>query len=621
MLTETVRPLRESLARLRARIRALLFVHGSARLVVFLVAMLSLLFFADYLLRLPPAVRRITFFGLLAGLGVVVLRRLVRPLSVPLTDERLAARIEAEHPELNDRLASSLSFSRASQNPDNEDSPELMRRVVEETVRLVPQISFRGTAKSGRAMCWAGVAAILLALSVATAVAEQDLVGTFMRRNLLWQDVSWPRRTTLVVQEMQPGVPRLVTRGRETTVRVRAEGSVPDRVEFSYWEQGAEGSLVERIDLAPQADDPSVFTLNLPVYTSYEFTVTGGDDDRALVYGIEALTPPAILDVEVACTYPGYLQRKPETLRGGDQRLPAGSRLRILMHTNMEVEGAKVSVGTEAALVLDRVGEKTFAWEVTLERDLRYSVRLVGANGQENDPGVDTFILRALKDRAPMVRVNTPSSRADRSPEGVLMVSFTARDDHRITGASLILRINEEEEFAVDVTRAGVGTPPHAGIRLLPGSTEDPELFIGLAVIDLSKLRAEKGDRPLKRNDYVRFRVAATDSAGQRKETRRRRVEIVSEDQLDRNLQGRQQILREAVERALTRQREAASALASVRTILQSKEESAADGLRSWGRRAQGAQGRVLHDLRKIAGQIVRVMNLYVFIRLEVRSA
>ncbi len=123
MLTETVRPLRESLARLRARIRALLFVHGSARLVVFLVAMLSLLFFADYLLRLPPAVRRITFFGLLAGLGVVVLRRLVRPLSVPLTDERLAARIEAEHPELNDRLASSLSFSRASQNPDNDYSP------------------------------------------------------------------------------------------------------------------------------------------------------------------------------------------------------------------------------------------------------------------------------------------------------------------------------------------------------------------------------------------------------------------------------------------------------------------------------------------------------------------
>jgi len=612
-LSQLALPLRAALARLRSRARAAALALGASRIVAYLLAACALLFAADYLLRLPVEARRVALAALAISLAVEAYRRIVRPLAARLPDARLAARVERAFPVFQDRLVSSLDFAAEPRDPENEDSPELMREVVEETISLARTVPFAKVVRLRPAARWGAAALLLLGAGAAAAGSQPELFSIFLQRDLLGRDVSWPRRTTLLVEGMDPGVPRAVTRGRETTIAVLAEGSAPDRVEFTYWEEHAPAEGMERIELEPAADDPHRFAITLPVYGSYRFTVTGGDDTRALEYRIEALRPPSLLSIRVECEFPAYLGRPPESLVGGDQRVPQGTKARIVVQADAETARAALGLGADAPVEMASSGPHLFAHELIVEKDVRYSVRLSGTNGQENDAGADSFVLRSVKDQAPVVRIHAPGERAERLATGVVLIAFTARDDHRVEGARFLFSVREGPERSLPL---GDVAAPEARAMRAPGST--PELLGGVVAIDLALLRRDDG-QTLGRGDSIRYRVEATDSSGKVQDTTPRRIEIVPEEDLARTVEGRQQNLHEGVAGATQRAAEVRGLLATAKDALAGSSPSV-DEARSVGRKAQALQGRLAQDLSRLASQSKEIANLYVLNRLDDRS-
>jgi len=610
-LAELVLPLRRGLAGLRRRVRSLLLVLGLSRSALFLTGALVAFFLADYFLRLPLSVRTVLLLALLGGTVIVVVRRLVMPLSARLTDEMLAGRVEAAHPDLRDRLRSSLAFAGAAGDPDNEDSPELMRVVVEETVRQAGAIPFARVARTRTTLRWTIAAAALVLVVVTAALSRPAVASTFVQRALLLRDVSWPRRTTLTVVDMAPGTPRRVTLGRETTVQIRAEGSLPDRVRFSFWERGRGPLDADMIELTPSAEDPALFAFTLKVYTSYAFTVAGGDDDRELVYSIDALTPPAVLGIEMDAKYPPYLGLPDATLRGGGQRLPEDTHVRLRVRTNMEVARATIALGAEEPRALEALAPDVYTTEIVAEKNVRYSLRLVGRNGEENDPGVDTYLIQVIHDQPPGLRVRTPSAHTERLASGVLLIALTARDDHRIEAVSLRYRLNDEEERTVALGEAGGDA-----IRILAPEAHDPTRLDAVVAFDLSHLRRKDG-KLVERGDRLLYDFDAVDSAGHTRHTRSPyRLEIVAEEDVTQALQGRQRELKDAVRSAETRAQDAAS-----------KRELAGDTrgdpqeFRRWNQLAQAAQARVSDSLEGVSRRVREVLNVLVFNRLDDPSA
>lgn len=602
-------PLRRALTGLRARVRGLLLLLGASRVAACAIVAAALLFLADYALRLPLGPRIAASLLLTAGVAYIAWRHLLRPLAAPLDDQRLAAHVERAFPEFKDRLASSLAFGTAAEDPENADSPEMMRAVIAETVRVAGAIRFASVTRTTTTLQTAAVAFLLLAGGAFAAATHKDLVSIFLQRNLLARDVSWPRRTTLEVAGMRPGEPRRVTRGRETRLEVHARGSSPDQVSFRYWETG-DRPRVETMDLAPAADDPSLFVATLPVYADTEFTVEGGDDDRREVYRLEALSPPSVLEITMRCEYPAYLERPAEERKGGDQKLPQGTRLRLLVRANMDLLRTTIAVGAETPVDLERIEPRLFARDLTLDTDLRYSLRLVGANGQENDPGMDTYILRVLKDQAPMVRVQTPAPRSQRVPGGVVLVGFTARDDHRLTAVRLVYDLKEGRERTVALGESGGD-----GVSLAASARPPAEAVQGVALLDLARLRRDDGT-PLARGDQLRLRIEATDSAGRTEAAPPLLVEMFSEEEIAREAQGWQQTLRESVDRARERAGDARLGSSTLREEMETGR-AGPDEIRIGIGRAQAAQARVLDDLTSIASQVFRIFNLYVFNRIE----
>jgi hypothetical protein len=415
----------------------------------------------------------------------------------------------------------------------------------------------------------------------------------------------------LVVDDMKPGVPRRVTMGRETTVRVRAEGSVPDRVRFTFWETSAGPGRADEIDLTPSADDPSLFAFTLKVHSSYRFTVVGGDDDRAEVYAIEALTPPSVLGIEMDATYPDYIERAPARLEGGGQRVPQGTKLRVRVRTNLPLREASAVLGAEEPLPMELLEPDLAALDVVAEKNLRYALRLVGANGEENDAGADTFLLQVVQDQPPSIRVRTPAAQSEYLAGGVVLVAFAAQDDYRVESVTLRYQVNDEPQCVVKAGESG----GEAVRTLVPAARTGHELR-GIFAIDLARLARADG-RLIDKGDKLTFSLEAVDSSGRSRETRSpQRVDIVGDEELAQILQGRQQELRETVRRADGRARETAEKISVVRDVANVPQE-----FRHANDLAQASQGRVLEQIEMLASRVGNVVNLYIFNRLDDRSA
>ena len=278
-------PLLERLARLRARVRRLLAISGTAQVVVWAAGIAGVWFLADYLLDLPVGVRRFvrlglldrpaglsfglyaallatSAFGLYAGvrrrsgvagffafstagvLGLLVwvfVRRLASPLRVRLSDETLALSVEERQKKWNDRLAAALDFDQELAAPSRGESTGMMTRVLEDASREAQGIEFAGVASGRHARRLVGLAALSVAAVATLFAAMPATAALWFRRSLTLEDVSWPQATTLVAIVRGPDgsesdkdatVPYTAALGQPLTVYARAIGRVPSEVEI-----------------------------------------------------------------------------------------------------------------------------------------------------------------------------------------------------------------------------------------------------------------------------------------------------------------------------------------------------------------------------------------------------
>ena len=138
------------LSRIRSSIRGLFAVDGISRLILTFSALVCLTFSLDWIFHLPVGVR---IFFLAAGsvlLLIILVRKLFRPLGVPITDDDLALMVERSHPELNDRLISAIQLAREPQQvpsgsikkDSSYNSPELVSELLADAKRATESVDF-----------------------------------------------------------------------------------------------------------------------------------------------------------------------------------------------------------------------------------------------------------------------------------------------------------------------------------------------------------------------------------------------------------------------------------------------------------------------------------------------
>lgn len=445
------------LARLRRRLVAQVWLHGLGGVLVPLCAWLVFVFFADWALHVPLAVRWFHLAVLVALPVALFWREVLRHLRRIPDAAGLAVLVERAHPELHEILVTAVQM----QGKDaGAVEAELRSRILRDADLKARALGLEGVLverpQALRAL--AGVAA--LALSLGGALYGGETTSIFLRR-LVGGDVPWPQRTTLELVIADPARPGeflrsegelsvRIARGTDLSVAIHARGELPEEVVL-HFKDGGDAVLAS-------ASDGEFRTQLRSLQEPLEFHATGGDDEDQLPrLRVEVLDPPDISALAIEITPPAYVNQPTRVEFDRDVQVLAGSKLAIRVLTApAEATGSVRILPSDTVLALEprafpvRDGETAprtgLGFEIVAEQSLRYRFELRDTTGLvDPDPGL--FSVDVLADERPEVELVSPARlEVETLAQGALRIGARALDDLGITSLAWRARSVGSEE-------------------------------------------------------------------------------------------------------------------------------------------------------------------------------
>jgi hypothetical protein len=200
---------------------------------------------------------------------------------------------------------------------------------------------------------------------------------------------------------------------------------------------------------------------------SFKYSVAAGAV-HSRPYSITALFPPKVRSIELHYDFPSFTGLPPrDESDGGDVYGPAGTRVRLRVHTDKPTAGGELALHGTQAIALRNGGERVLEAEMVLRADDSYRVQLADADGLRSLSETEYFI-RVMDDRPPDVRILRPSADQQITPLEEVTIEARADDDYGIAAFDLVYTVGGGPERVVRFDRVTGTAVQKIGARLLP---------------------------------------------------------------------------------------------------------------------------------------------------------
>ncbi|MEC8864302.1 MAG: hypothetical protein VXX31_15195, partial [Planctomycetota bacterium] len=409
--SDQLRHITDHVATLRRRIMLCILAEGLGRVLLVLVAMLTLDFVIDWSFRLDLPQRTIMLGLLLCGAAASAVYFIVRPLRYPPTDDGLILELERQTPKEKNVLISAWQLSQAQFPNELGTSVSLVEATLSQAAAAANRVDPRSLINLER-LRWnlLLVFACLMFLGIAVfAVTSTSIFGIWFKRNLLLGSETWPQKTYLVVEGLDDDGKIPMVRGEDHQLRVTLDPRSEKQDVDVFFDYRDSGSRYRQKMRKTEKDGVTRFEHTFgTVVSEFTFQVFGGD---ARTDWIEArlVEPPGIAELTLEVIPPDYTGLEPQLLPRG--RSPydilRGSQLRIAGTTNKPMKTARL-----------RGPEKDFELEITEGNNISMRVEPIDLlEGKYVFALTDTmnlttkrppgFTIRLQDDQPPVVRANT----------------------------------------------------------------------------------------------------------------------------------------------------------------------------------------------------------------------
>jgi hypothetical protein len=458
---DAFQPIVELLGRVRTRWQAIRVLRATSRAAIAVSIVLAVsLIVVVWTARSPLAMGGMGLLSLLLAAGAMFWA--LAPLRGRPTDAQLARFIEEHAPSLDDRLATAVDLlwrspsglvkSVTSPHPTEGEHYErapassalagLLLADAAARARTVDVESVVPTATVRRAAASAAGAILMLVAVV--------VVGSGPARQVLDAAalVLFPSRAEL---DVRPGDTR-VRAGTPLSIEARLVGN---RSPIDAQVQIAVGNQWRSSDMT--RDSAGTFQLTLgSVEAPFRYRVVA-QNLISSTYSVTVARPPQVTRIDLDYTYPPAIGLKPRSEQnGGDIYAPAGTDVRVWIHTDLPVSTGRLTLGDAKAVPLTVEAPTRLSAVLKMVGDNSYRVVVVDDEGLSNGSDTEYFI-RVLDDRPPEVHVTKPA--ADRAVTRLEEVDIEAQvdDDYGVDRLELVYAVRGGVEHV-----AGLDVPRHA---------------------------------------------------------------------------------------------------------------------------------------------------------------
>lgn len=331
---------------------------------------------------------------------------LVRPLARSFTLAGIARVIEQRHPELHERISSTVELLGSPDAPEIRGSDALIGALAEQAVGDIRTVQPRREISFRRARPFIIAFAVGAGAIAVLAAMFPKFVGPLLARTVAPHlNVSpydhWIR--------VLPGE-KVLPAGERLEITARVTGTRAEKVETATFYFARDGAGEQTVDVA--AVRAGLFTYTTPpLDTTVRYRVRAG---RGLsrYYTATVVPRPAVRGVEVGYTYPAYMSRPPDKPLAGRGRIagPVGAVATVRVDLNKPIQQAELLInGTPAALTGAGAAAYTFSHQLTKASNGTWRIVLTDAHQFTGDLERE---IRVRPDAAPHVRILSPDQDA-----------------------------------------------------------------------------------------------------------------------------------------------------------------------------------------------------------------
>jgi hypothetical protein len=266
----------------------------------------------------------------------------------------------------------------------------------------------------------------------------------------------FPSRVTL---EVRPGNAH-VQAGSSVTIEARLVGNRAPVVARLLRAEGVGGPAPADPDAWSGsemiADASGAFKFPLEsVAASFRYRVVAGTvTSRA--YDITVAHPPRVTRIDVDFAYPPSFGLQPRTEEdGGDIYAPAGTDVRVRIHTDRDAAAGQLALGDGKTVALTPLDSHTLSGALKILEDGSYRVALADREGFRSS-GETEYFIRMLEDQPPSVRILRPARDRTVTRLEEVDIEAQAEDDFGIDRLDLVysVRGGAERVVPLDVPRS-----------------------------------------------------------------------------------------------------------------------------------------------------------------------
>ena len=493
--------LAQQFQRLRSRIRAVSAAGGIGLTLCVVSSVIGLAIISDILIELPLFLRAgmLCLTGVLSCLGLIFW--VLRPATQSVQDEELAAFVEKQFPELNERLISTVEFE---QEPDSSASPVMKKWLLQETVNYSKKVDFSDAVDASRAVrhCWWGGIACL-ALILPLLIVGDAYAVLFSRFMNPWGNYERVQNLILVIEEGD----RVVAEKSDVTIEAKVrwrfqKGTIP---ESAWLESTTDAGATDARRLDWNAETESFKGTLSRVESSFSYHVAA-KRSQTQSYRIDVVPLPKIEELQIEISPPAYTGQPAQfhDLALGEIMVIEQSNWDISARFNKPVEtaeilwldgdltgkdkldsdtladGTPIISKTDFPLSADRM---TAALNEVLVLDSpsgRFAIRATDENGLASE----TNIIRRLTiiaDTAPLIQFADHEQNAAVKPDDIIDLPVTVTDDFGIETLELHYEFKRSEAFT------------EKGILLAEGFRSGHQQLAHSFRVDLSPFKLEPG--------------------------------------------------------------------------------------------------------------------------------